>query len=414
MTLLSVLSLLAPAPAAAQSPDALVETTLAAHPTLAALEARVDALEAAALAAGTWKDPMVGLEVSNLPLWSFGLGDHPMAGVQVKVQQTLPAPGTNAADRQAADLRAATATHRIAEAQDVLARQVALAWWDLTLSRQLQQVTVAHLTRTEELLDAVTARYEVGGAGQHAVVRLEVLRDRLRDDLADFAARQASLTAALVAATQGAATLPIDTPPKVAVAPVVGGTAAWLDQARQARPELARLEAQARAAEAASDAAALGVRPDPTVWLGYRLRTFPDDPRDLVTVGVSVPIPTGSRTRADAMAAMHVASASAARQTLDARLLTLEAQLAAAEARWARAAQKAGTYADTLLPAAEAALETTLADYAVGRATFASLYEAEVTLLGLERAWRTAVIDTWRAATQVEALVGAPPAGATP
>jgi len=414
MTLLPLLSLLTGTPAAATGPDALVQAALAAHPSLSALQARVHALEAAALAAGTWKDPMVGLEVSNLPLWSLGLGDHAMAGVQLKVQQTLPAPGTSAADRQAADLRAATATHRVAEARDALAAEIALAWWELTLSRQLQRVTSAHLTRTEELLEAVTARYEVGGAGQHAVVHLEVLRDRLRDDVVDFDARQAVLTAALVAATQGAATLPVATPAEVDVAPVTGTAVAWLDQARQARPELARLEAEARAAQAAAEAAALGVRPDPTVWLGYRLRTFPDDPRDLVTVGVSVPIPKGSRTRADAMEAMHAATATAARQTLDARLLTLEAQLAAAEARWSRAAQKAGTYVDSLLPAAAAALETTLADYAVGRATFASLYEAEVTLLGLERAWRTAVIDTWRAATQVEALIGAPATGATP
>ena len=59
-------------------------------------------------------------------------------------------------------------------------------------------------------------------------------------------------------------------------------------------------------------------------------------------------------------------------------------------------------------------METTLSDYTVGRADFASLYEAEVTLLTLERTWRTATLDTWRIAAEVRALIGAEPTGDTP
>lgn len=399
---------------AADGPDALIDAALAANPSLGALQARVDALDAMARGAGTWMDPMIGLELSNLPLSSLGLGDHPMAGVQVKVQQTLPAPGTNAADRDAANARTAVAAQQVREAQDALAHTVGAAWWDLTLSHQLERVTVTHVARTQELLDAVLARYEVGAAGQHAVVRLEVLRDQLTDNLGDFAARQTALTAALVSATAGTVAAPFETPAELSALAPTGTAASWLAQARTARPELARLDAQAHASEASAAAAGLAVRPDPTVWLGYRLRTFPDDPRDLVTLGVSVPVPMGRRTRADATEASHVAQANAARRTLDARLLTLEAQLTAAEARWLRAAEKAETYEQRLLPSAQAALDTTLADYSVGLATFASLYEAQVTLLDLERAWRTAIVETWRADTDVRALIGQAPTGATP
>ncbi len=395
-------------PAAAQDPAPLVEAALASHPSLAALEARVEALEAQATGAGSWADPRLALELSNLPLDSFRLRDHPMAGVQVKVQQTLPGPGTPGAERQAADLAAQAAGLRVAEAEDALALAVTLTWWDLTLTRQLQRVTATHLDRTEELLEAVTARYEVGTAGQSAVVRLALLRDRLQDDLADYTTRTAALTIALAAATQSAVAQPIDTPAEVQVRPLPDQTGTWLTEAQRSRPELVRLEAEARASEAAGEAAALGARPEPTVWLGYRLRTHAADPQDLVSVGVSVPIPTGSRTRAGAAEATHQAHARAARAQSDARSLALSADLAAAEVAWRRATQKAETYRTTLLPAAQAALETTLADYTVDRATFASLYEAEVALLDLERAWRRAVVDTWRLEARVEALIGAP------
>jgi len=411
--MLTTLLLLTPL-LAAEGPDPLVEAALATHPDLAALSAQVDALEAAAAGAGTWMDPMIGLEVSSLPLWTFRLGDHPMAGVQVKAQQTLPAPGTNAADAEAALARVPVGEQRLEEARDALTRSVELAWWDLALSRQLEAVTQAHLARTEELLQAVMARYEVGAAGQHAVVRLELLRDRLGDDLGNFTARQAALTAALAAATAHSQEPPFETPAEVTPLAVAGTAATWLDLAVESRPELARVAAEARAAEAEAEAARLSARPDVTVWAGYRLRTYDMDPRDLVTLGVSMPIPMGSRTRADAREASALAMAQAARSRLDGRTETLTGQLEALHARWTRAADKARTYQESLLPSAQASLETTLSDYTVGRADFASLYEAEVTLLTLERTWRTATLDTWRIAAEVRALIGAEPTGDTP
>jgi outer membrane protein TolC len=413
ITILLTLFLL-PAVAASPSPGPLIEAALSAHPSLAALEAQIDALEATAGGAGTWADPVVGLELSNLPLFTFGLGDHPMAGVQIKVQQRLPAPGTHTADQQAADARIAVAEHTLNEARDALARQISQAWWDLTLSRQLEVVTRTHLARTDELHQAVLARYEVGAAGQHAVVRLEVLRDRLQDDLADFVSHQAALTASLAVATAKTVSPPFDTVANLAPLALSGTTESWLELATTNRPELARLAAQATAAEAAAWAASLSSRPEPTVWMGYRLRTYADDPRDLASIGVSMPLPTGSRIRADATQATHLARGNAARASLDARMLTLEGELAATEARWTRAEQKSATYSQELLPAANAAVETTLADYALGAATFSNLYEAEIMVLDLERTWRVAVIDTWRADTDMRALVGLPYPGDTP
>ena len=55
----------------------------------------------------------------------------------------------------------------------------------------------ADLARTLELIRAVRVRYEVGKAGQNALLRLEVLRDRLQDDLGDFVRAERRLSAGL-------------------------------------------------------------------------------------------------------------------------------------------------------------------------------------------------------------------------
>ena len=60
-----------------------------------------------------------------------------------------------------------------------------------------------------------------------------------------------------------------------------------------------------------------------------------------------------------------------------------------------------------LIPSAESALQTTRSDFATGQADFASLFDAEIALLDLERMVITASAETWLQQTEASALVGA-------
>ena len=68
-----LLSLLA---RAADDPNQLVEQALAANPSLDALRARVAELEHLAEVAGTWKDPVIGIDYLNVPVDSFSLKER--------------------------------------------------------------------------------------------------------------------------------------------------------------------------------------------------------------------------------------------------------------------------------------------------------------------------------------------------
>ncbi len=146
----------------------------------------------------------------------------------------------------------------------------------------------------------------------------------------------------------------------------------------------------------------------PTI-LRHRIRTQQPEGTDLVSVGLSAPLPFNSRKRAEGMASGHLEAASAARAQYEAALDQLEASLTSTHARWTRAADKAHTYETVLIPAAEATLETTLSDFRVDKAGFSSLYEAEVDLLTLERAWLVAAAETHIQRAETRALIGANP-----
>ena len=382
---------------AISGPRELADEAVRENPGIEALRARTQALSAIARSVGTWKDPLVGIEYMNAPVDSFRLDRSPMSGLQFSLQQSLPEWGWSKASKAVAESRVEASRYATVEAQVQLKRAVEVLFWRLTQSDLLHRVTRSHLERTQELLDAVRVRYEVGGVGQNAVLRLGVLRDRLRDDLGDFERVDRQISAGLNGALSRPTRNDFDTPDQAVPLPVEGTAVQWLEVAQQHRPRLMQIREEVLVEEQEAKLARIKTRPEVNVWAKYRLRTVDtpaDDGTDFVSIGVAVPIPWGSRKQGLGQEAAHHEAERAARARLDAAVDQIEAELHIAEAAWSRAFEKARTYGERLIPAARATLETTLSDFSVGKADFASLYESEVDLLMLENAYITATIET--------------------
>jgi outer membrane protein TolC len=397
---------------ALDGPGALAEEALAANPDLEARRARIAELAELASAAGTWKDPVVGFTYQNAPVDSFAIDEHPMSALQIQAQQTFPPWGWSGLREQVAESRTLASEHALAEAETQLRGQVFVLFWRLTLSRMLEAVTREHVARTEELLSAVRARYETGSAGQHEILRLQVLRGRLRDDLGDFARADRELGAALSRTLSRPADTGFDTPRELDPARVAGMPSNWLALARDKKPELKRLAESIRTEEAAAELTWRERLPDVTVFLGYRVRqidTPMDEGTDQISAGISVPIPWGSWKRSRAGRAARLEAARGGRARLAAELDRIESELAAIHARWTRAFEQAVVYRNRLTPDAQDALEASFADYKVGRADFATLFESEVDLLNLERTQLSATVRTHIEEAAAHATIGAAP-----
>lgn len=394
--------------------NTLVEQALVSNPSIQALVARTEALQVQVATAGARPDPVLGVEYSQAPLPSLSISDHAMSGVQLRAQQVFKPPGWSRLQRDLAALRADGGAAATAEARVRLTAAVHTAFWSLARVHALEALTQAHLARTEELLAAVNTRYEVGATGQHAVLRLQVLSARLRDELDEFTRLDTELTAGLNAAIGAAPETRYTTPPDIAAIDAPKDQD-WIAIATAHRPRLAQLETARQESEVAGTLARLDGKPDVQVWAGYRLRTVEthmDDGEDLVSVGVGVPIPSGSARRARSEQAAQLAESRGQGLLYDALINDIHAEMQTITARWRRSWRKARTYESTLIPAAQATLDTTLSDFTVGRAEFASLFDAEVTLLDLERARIHAATDTHLQQAAAWATLGTAPAGA--
>jgi outer membrane protein TolC len=419
-TLLAIQILWAPIAVSAEDADdprGLADEAIRANPGLEALRARIEELDALAGAAGTWTDPMIGVDYLNAPVDTFSISDSPMGALQISARQTIPPWGWSRLREEVAESRTLESRYALEEAQAQLRREVFELYWRLTLSRMLKEVTQEHVARTEDLLEAVRARYETGDAGQHQMLRLQVLRDRLRDDLGDFVRADRVLSAALARVLSRDREKRFATPPRLEPRPVSGSVSQWLSLAREERPELKRLEESIRAAEKAEALARVDGRPDLTVWMGYRVRTIDtplDDGTDQMSAGFTIPIPWGSAKRSRAEQAAHAQAARGGRARRVAELDRIESDLEAIHARWTRAWQQTTEYRERLTPEARASLETSFSDYSVGRADFATLFDSEVALLDLERILHTATVQTHIQAAAVDATIGVSRGGGAP
>lgn len=387
----------------------LVDEAIAKNPGVEAMRARTRELAELADLSNTWPDPNFSVEYMNAPVDSFSISDVPMGGLQFKLQQRLPEWGWTRAAKQVADHSVERSRHVRAEAEVQLRRSVETLYWKLALSRMLEGLTREHLARTVELIRAVRVRYEVGQTGQNALLRLEVLRDRLQDDLGDFKRAERKLSAGLARALARAPESRFETPTVVEPIPRDGDAQVWIEYAKQHRPELAAIREEIKLQEKAAALSRVRVLPEVDVFVKYRVRTIDtpmDDGTDFVSAGVSMPIPWGSRKRGLGGEAASYAARDGATARFAAALDQIEAELIDVDASWNRAAQKAATYKNTLIPAGLAALATTLSDFSVGKAEFSTLYEAEIELLVLERSYLSAMIETHLQRAAAHAVTG--------
>ena len=397
-----------PVRAQESGPEPFVAQALQANPELKSIVLQIQALQHKAEAVQKWMDPVFVVEYSNFPRDSWSLGDSPMTGVQFKLQQTFTLGGKNERREAVVQAEAQAVGWSLAEKRNQLAGLVKRTYWSLSLVRQLRLITRQHTELVKQFIEVIRVKYQVGKAGQHDLMRLEVLHSKLEDDLFEFDRQERELSAVLNAAMHRSPGSYIATADQTGSTQPSLGLNEWIELAKSQRPVLKGLKARARSKTLAADAAAYERWPDIKVWAGYRIRSQAgmDDGTDQMSLGLAVPLPFNYSGSFDAQKAMHLSEVSAINEQETALLDKIKADLESSLAAWERAYQKATTYSEKLIPKARKTLDSTLAAYQSNRADFASLYQVEIQLLDFERVMLGARSQTWIRKARVETLTG--------
>jgi outer membrane protein TolC len=353
----------------------LIADSLAARPEIAQSRALADAEQHQVPQAGALPDPMLQLGIQNDGFTSIEIGRMDTSFVSIMASQTFPRRGKRGLRAEVAGLGAAQARQAVARLQLSTEAEVRRAYLDLLLVRDRLALLDALSAVWQNAQGVARARYVAGDGAQSDMLRAQLELARLQQRRLALGAGEATRVQQLNRLRAHLLDEPIDTPAHLRDLAALAGLEARfaVDRAVARSPELAAARLGITRADRAVALAGKSAYPDLTVSTGVMIRgALP--PMWTVTVGGPLPVFAGDKQRREI--AEGEARASAARS--EAEAIEQLIRLRAAERRTAFAALVATIelYQRGLLVQSQATTESTLAQYKVGKVSFASVLEA--------------------------------------
>lgn len=402
LTIAVVVALAAPSRARGQAPvlptdpvlAKLLEEARASRPELQAAEASVRAARQRAPQARALPDPVLTLGIQNDGFTGIEIGHMETSYLSVMASQTLPWPGKRALRGAAAELGVDAAVQTAARLGLDVEAEVRSAYLDLLLARGRLALLDRLGVLWQQAQQTAQARYESGQGAQSDILRAQLEQVRIDQRRQALWAQEQVAREELNRLRGAASDAPLETStvltelpdPALRPAQAVG------DDAVARSPELAAARVEVSRGERELDLARKEQLPDFTVGAGVMPRGGDFPPMWQATLAFNLPV-TGRQQRAVQERASRAESSRSSVAALE--------QLVRVRAEQRRAALEAqlktlSLYRKGLLVQSRATAESTLAQYTVGRVTFASVLEATAGYIADEGAFLQAAADVQR------------------
>jgi cobalt-zinc-cadmium efflux system outer membrane protein len=322
----------------------------------------------------------------------------------LQLAQPIELGGKRLARTAAASLRTEQAGAALQQARADIRAATTIAFIELLAARQRRELAVESITLAENAHRAARQRVEAGKVSPVEQTRAQV---------AEAAARVEALQAegAQRAAGQALAALWGERPSATtAEMPVAGRlalpSADLADAALEARLPSAPLLAQARIEldrrRALVQVETAATVPNVSVTVGAK--RLQESGVTQAVIGFSVPLPLFDRNQGNLAEALR--REDKARDELDATTLRLATELAHAQERLRSARAEAGTLQRDALPGARQAFDAASRGFALGKFSFLEALDAQRTWFQVQAQARRALVDSLRAAADIERLLG--------
>ena len=401
-----------PGIAGAGPPDleGLIDTALAKNTGLKVLEHRLAAFEAGVPRAGALEDPMLRLDLKNMPAGSPDFDSTPMSGKQLSVSQRFPLPGVLRAKQMAAEYAAGAAREVLSDRKVSIVNLVKQEYFALAFYARAMEVTEKNRTLLEDLIRIAQIKYEVGSGLQQDVLKAHVSLSALRDRLIRLESGRLLALARLNRVLDRPPQTSVIAPPQVRPTPFEHSVQEVQRQALAHRPLLKEIEQAISGWSATEQVARRSGWPDLTFHLGYMQRdAVGSDPvmgSDFLSFGVGLNLPVFNGRKRDsrvAEAQAHVRMGRARKVDASREILFLVERICLEiEQHW----KEAELYRTAILPQAQQSLESAMAAYQVNKVDFLTLLNNQVSLFDFEIEYYRHVIQREKKLAELESVVG--------
>ena len=378
-----------------------MQQALEGRPELAQANAQTRAARERVPQAEAWSEPMLQVGVQNDGFNRWSVGTTEMSWVSFMASQTFPFPGKQGLRGEVvrSDVRLSELTaERVRLSTIAQVRRGYLALQTIRARRVLLEKLIALDGRLVEL---ARIRLESGQGAQSEVLSAQVALSRVTQRRFQLEADERLEVQSLNRLRQRPLDTAIQTSDSPTALPSLLSETQAQELAQKHSPELLAAQAGVTRAEASASLARRSYFPDLTVSAGVMVRGRLD-PMWTVQLGVPLPVFAGARQ------ARELAEADARKEASGYGVETVE-QLLALRAHQRLESMKAlsaiwQSYQQGLLAQAEAAAESTLAQYSAGRGSFVAVLDANAVSISEVEASLQVFADAWRLAIAQDEL----------
>jgi outer membrane protein, heavy metal efflux system len=371
----------------------LIAESLAARPELARSEAVVHAEAERTAQADALPNPMLQIGIQNDGFTSIEVGRMDTSFVSLMASQTLPWPGKRGLQKQLAQLDATQARYTVTRVRLSTAAEVRRSYWELLLVRDRLELLDQLVALWQKSSGIARVRYETAGGAQSDVLRAQLELNRLEQRRLGLEAEERARVQAINRLRARPLGQPIVTTTHIRDLPALVTFEGAFSEERSLRqsPELQAAHLDTLRAERSVALAQKSYYPDVTVSAGVMYRgALP--PMWLLTLGGPVPV-FGQQSHA---VAENRAWGRAAQKQVAAIEQVLRWRSEERRGAFAALRKMADIYQQSLLIQSRATADSTLAQYQVGKVSFASVLEANAGLIADQEGYLETIAAAYR------------------
>jgi len=332
---------------------------------LAAQDSAVRSSREMAVAAGQLPDPVLKMGIDNLPVDgpdAFSVTSDFMTMRRIGVMQELTRGEKRDLRAQRFEREAEKGVAEKAMATASIQRGTALAWLERYYAQALLKVVAEQIEQVKGEIAAAEAVYRGGRGSQADVIGAHGTLAALEDKASELRRRVLVGKTNLARWMGEGADAPLADPPRI---DSVRLNEAKLDQDLAHHPERAVLAKQEEVAVAEAKIAQASSTPDWTFEVAYQQRG--PSYSNMISLGVSVPLPWDRANRQDREIASKLAVAEQARAQREEMLRAHVGEVRGMIAEWQNGRERLARYEKDLLPLAAERSKAALAGYQGGK-----------------------------------------------
>lgn len=388
----------------------LVQEALAVNPEIRADEKRWDAARERPPQEGSLDDPMLSLDIDNLPTNSFSFDRQDMTMKKLSISQTFPFFGKLGLKSEVAQREANAIGQGYRDKRNEIVRRVKEVFYELYAIDRALEVVEKNRDLLRELVRIAETKYSVGKGIHHDVLKAQVELSKLLDELIRLEQSRQAAGARLNALLNRPPQTPLARTEEVLKDELRLDLRELQEKALKNRPLLKGLQEEVEQSKAANAFARRQYFPDLTMSVGYAFRedAVMEKRPDFFSAGFTINIPLYFRTKQDRRVAETSARIESAREQYQAArndVLSLVGELMADVEKGSRLID---LLQNGLIPQGSLVLDSAIAGYQVDKVDFLTMLDNQVTLFNFEKEYYRVLAEYEGNLARLEWVVGAP------